>query len=438
MPEATQALTVDVGKKSGYRWVIVALIFLITIINYLDRSSLSYAIEPLSKEFGLNDAEFGFIASAFGIGYIVMTFFGGILVDRFGPRHIWSGAAFLWSIVTVLLAAASGFWMLFAFRTMLGVAEGPHFPALSRAITDWLPASERARAMAFGLVGVPLASVIGAPFISHLIITYGWQWMFIILGSLGLIWTVLWHHFFRDYPQSSPYVSKAELEHIHAGQEFDASTSESEIRKHSLAQGTTTWKYLLTNSALMSNNIAFFAFGYLMFFALTWLPGFLEQTYGMHLKDVGIFLIAPWACAAILIAFAGWLSDWLWKKTGSFRKSRSHLIWICQLLSAISFLPAIFIHSLPCAITSISLGVGFGLMPNAAFYALNADLAKDRTGTAIGIMDCFFAAAGILSPAITGLVAHATGGFGAAIGLLVFFTLVSVVGVIVFQHPDKK
>jgi nitrate/nitrite transporter NarK len=175
----------------------------------------------------------------------------------------------------------------------------------------------------------------------------------------------------------------------------------------------------------------------LLFFAMTWLPGYLESTYGLGLKQVGVFLIAPWLTAAILLAVAGFLSDYLWKKTGSIRKSRSHMIWICQLLSGICFLPVIFIHSLPVAITFISLGVGIGLMPNAAFYALNSDLAQDRAATSLGIMDFFFAASGILAPALTGMLATATGNFGAALGLLVFFTLTSVAGVFFFQHPDQ-
>src|SRR5207249_3558889 len=173
------------------------------------------------------------------------------------------------------------------------------------------------------------------------------------------------------------------------------------------------------------------------FFALTWLPGYLEATYGVTLKQAGIFLIAPWLTAAILLAIAGYVSDYLWIKTKSIRKSRSHLIWMCQLASALCFLPAIFVHSLPIAITSISLGVGLGLMPNAAFYAINTDLAKDRAATSLGIMDAFFALAGIVAPALTGLLANATGNFTAAIGLLVMFTITSVIGVVLFQHPDR-
>jgi len=436
--ESIQQSTAVSKAGSNYRWVVVLLAFVITIINYLDRSAISYAIGPLKQEFGINDAQFGFIAAAFGIGYMVMTVGGGILVDRHGARSMWALAAVVWSGMTALMGAASSFWMLFSFRTLLGIAEGPSFPALTRSIADWLPMSERARSTALGLAAVPFASVIGAPLISHMIVNLGWKVMFVILGSLGLAWAVVWLWLFSDYPENSPHVSEQELKHIREGMEVDRNRSVEERRHDMHASGKTTWKYMLFNPALMSNNYAFFAFGYLLFFSMTWLPGYLESTYQVQLKQVGIFLIAPWLTAGILLIFAGYLSDWLWLKTGSARVARSHLIWICQLASGLCFLPVVFIHSLPAALFFISLGVGLGMMPNAVFYALNCDLASDRAATSLGIMDCFFAAAGIAAPALTGMLAQATGNFNAAILLLVGFTLTSVVGILLFQHPDKE
>jgi sugar phosphate permease len=137
MFKTTPAVNASVKPDSHYRWFIVALIFLITIINYFDRSALSYAIGPIKQEFGLNNADFGFIAAAFGVGYVVMTLVGGLLVDHYGSHKIWAGAATSWSLVTMLLGLASSFWMFCLFRALLGLAEGPHFPALTRSITDF-------------------------------------------------------------------------------------------------------------------------------------------------------------------------------------------------------------------------------------------------------------------------------------------------------------
>lgn len=413
-------------KVTRYRWTIIGLAFIAIVITYLDRSALSYAIKPLKHTFGLTNIDFGLVASAFGMGYLVMTVIGGVLVDRFGARHVWARSAFYWSLACVFMGLASGFGALFTFRLMLGIAEGPGFPAFTRVAADWLPVTERARALAIGLAAVPFASVIGAPLISHLLIILGWRGMFFALGVLGILWSVVWFNIFKDQPAQSSHVSSAELNLIQ---------KDLESFPH-LATQKTSWRFMLCNRSLLINNYAFFAFGYLLFFAITWLPGYLEQTYGLQVKEAGWFLIAPWVCATVLLTLGGILSDWLWKKTHSIRFSRSHLIWIGQTLSAISFLPLLFSHSLSVAIVSISLGVGFGLMPNAAFYAINADLARDRAGTSLGIMDAAFAAAGILAPLLTGWLSGLTGNFVGAVSLLIALMFSSAAAVILFQNPD--
>ncbi len=431
-------LVMFVAPKTNYRWVVMFMAFVVIVINYMDRSAISYAIGPLKKEFGLNDAQLGLIFSAFGIGYLVMTLGGGIMVDRWGARKVWSGSAIAWSIVTGLLAAVSGFWPLFVMRTMLGITEGPCFPAMTRVVTDWLPMSERARSTAFGLAAVPLASVIGAPLISHLIVSYGWQMMFFILGWLGILWSVAWYALFRDYPENSKHVSPSELAYIRQGAKSSMQgKTDDEIRSHHLDTGKTTWKFMLLNPSLLANNYAFFSFGYLLFFAINWLPGFMEQTYHVKLAHVGQLLMVPWLTAAVMLTAAGFLSDYLWRRTGSVRIARSHLIWVCQLLSGLCFIPIVLFHSLDIAMVCLSLGIGFGLMPNAAFYALNSDLAGDRAATSLGLMDCFLAAAGILAPALTGWLVTVSGNFNSAIILMIGFTLTSVLGIIIFQHPDR-
>ena len=423
--------------RGNFRWAVMGLAFLITLVNYLDRSAISYSITPIKEEFHLNDAQFGEVAGAFGVGYMLMVFVGGILVDRAGAHRVWAASALLWSAITAMMGLAGSYQILFLFRTLLGLAEGPHFPSLTRVVADWLPPSERGRATALGLAAVPMASVIGAPLITHLIAAFGWKLMFAILGALGIAWAVVWFIIFRDYPEGSKYVTDEELNYIREGRPHSRKANAHERRSHELQMGTTTWRFMLFNPSLMTNNFAFFSFGYLLFFAITWLPGYLEQTYHLQLKQVGIFLVAPWLTAAVLLASAGFLSDWLWLKTGSLRIARSHMIWICQLISAVCFIPVCFTHDLNVALISISLGVGFGLMPNSAFYALNCDLARDRAATSLGIMDVSLALAGILAPVLTGRLAQATGGFAAAFGLLIFFTLTSVVAILLFQRPDR-
>ncbi len=422
---------------TNYRWTVIALCFVIIVINYMDRSAIAYAIEPIKAEFNLNDADYGKIAAAFGIGYTIMTLGGGIIVDLWGARKVWTWSSITWSACTALLAVCTGFWHLFFLRIMLGITEGPCFPAMTRAVTDWLPASERARSSAISLAAVPLASVIGGPLISHLIVTVGWKSMFVILGSLGIVWAGFWWVMYRDYPQNSPKVSEAELQLIHDGQAVSVHGSDEDLRKHHLSTGKTTWKFILLNPSLMANNYSFFSFGYLLFFAVSWLPGFLEQTYHLKIKEVGYLVMAPWLTAAIFVVGCGFLSDWIYRKTNNVRLSRTHIIWVSQLLSACFLIAVTFSSSLPVVITFMSLGIACGLAPNSCFYSLNSDLAKDRAATSLGLMDCFLAAAGVIAPLLTGYMKEWTGNFNSALWIMAGFTFTSSLFVFFLQHPDK-
>lgn len=433
--DSTQAATTN---RSYYRYVVLGLAFLITLVNYMDRAAISYAIKPIKEEFHLDNGQFGMILAAFGIGYAMMTLGGGIIVDRWGARKVWPLAAITWSAFTAMMGCVVGFPSLLALRILLGLSEGPHFPALTRVVADWLPPTERVRATALGLCAVPLASAIGAPLISTLIISLGWKLMFAVMASFGVVWAGIWFLMFRDYPESSKYVSESELQHIHEGKQSDRSVSDEARRIKDRSEGSTTWASLLTNKSLIANNIAYFAFGYSLFFALTWLPGYLEHAHNVNLKTTGWLLVPVWTTAAVLLFAAGALSDWLWIKTGSRQISRSNLICVAQLFSGLAYVPLLFNPSLSTSIVFISLGVGFGMMPNAVFYAINCDLAKDRAATSQGLMNSCSAIASILAPALTGVITAKTGNFAGAFGLLIFFTFVSVISVVTMQRLDQE
>jgi sugar phosphate permease len=413
---------------SHYRWVIASLIFFITLINFIDRSAISFVIEPLKQEFHFTDTQFGMILSAFGLGYVLLTAFGGWLVDTWGTRVVWPLAAVGWSLCVGLLGFAVGFWSFIGLRFLLGVTEGPHFPAMSRSISNWLPPSERARALSLGLVAIPLSSVIGSPITSYLVADFGWRTMFIAISVIGIIWAVVWYFLFRDQPKDSRFVSEQEKTLI----------AKSIAENHTHSKAPIDWRFLLTHPALIANNIAYFAFGYMLFFATLWLPGYFLSQHGLNLKSVGWYLTIPWLVGALFLKLGGIISDNLFKKTGSGRLARAHLIWSSQLLAAICFLFLGYTDSLGLSIVLLSLGLGFGLMPQPAFFSINIDVAKERSGSAQGVTSSCLSLAGIIGPALTGWLIDLTGNFQGAFLLLAGLTGISVITVILFLHPDRQ
>ena len=182
--------------------------------------------------------------------------------------------------------------------------------------------------------------------------------MFFALTVLSAIWIPLWLIFFRNDPAQSRFVSDAELKHIRGGVEAQRDRTLGHAR-----HGFTDWRLLLTNRTLLANYWAFFVFGYFLFFFMTWLPNYLAQTYHLNVKEVGLFTILPWACAAALLVALGYLSDYLLAHTGRLRISRSMLIGVTQLLAALAVIPIGFTDSLTVAIACITVDVALSCSP---------------------------------------------------------------------------
>jgi len=414
--------------RHRFRWVIVALLFAITVIDYVDRSAIAFAVPDIERELGLSATTMGMVLGAFGLGYAATTLLGGLAVDRFGAKSVLAGTVVFWGLAIGATGLATGFAMLYAARIALGLAEGPSFPAVTVAVRRWLPEKERAGALAGALVAVPVALALGAPLVSQLIDAFGWRTMFLTLVVLSFCWLPLWLVLYRDRPADSRHVSREELDHIRQDEEARTPGTRSSRRP---------WHRLIATPTLLVNYWAFFVFGYFLFFFMTWLPGYLNKAYGLEIATAGLLAALPWAAAAVaLLVFGGW-SDAVLRRGGSLRQARSLQIAATQAIAALAVIPVALIDSLTVAMIGITFAVAATMAANAAYFAVNIDVLPHWSGTALGIMDCCFAAAGFLAPVVTGLVYDATGSFSGAFILLAVLAASSVVLVLLFHRPDR-
>ncbi|MGZ5911013.1 MAG: MFS transporter [Reyranella sp.] len=420
--------------RTKYRWFIVFLLFAITAVNYIDRSAISYAIPAMQRDLGLSPADTGVILGAFGLGYAFTTLIGGFAVDRYGARVVLAVAALLWSLSIGTTGLAGSFAVLYAARVLLGVSEGPNFPALAGAVSHWLSPHERTTALSNALLAVPLALAVGGPICTELLGWLDWRLTFMALFILSIAWVPLWYFLFRDDPADSRFVNAAELAHIRA-RDPSVSAAPHAVLKSWPEPGVL--KVLLTNKTLLANYWSFFVFGYFLFFFMTWLPSYLERAYGLKLQTVGLFTVLPWLAAVVMMSALGRWSDYLLKRTGSLRISRSYLIAGSQFIAALAVIPVALTHDLMVAIAGITVAVAASMGANAAYYAVNVDIVPARAATALGIMDFAFAIAGFLAPAITGWVLNLRGSFVDGFLLMTGLALSSVLVVLLFHHPDR-
>ena len=416
MNQTSTQLELPAHQVGRFRFIIAGFCFLLVLVNYLDRVVISFAIKPIESDLSIQDGAFGMLMSAFAIGTLSTNGLSGFLLDRFGVKIVWIIALFFWSLFMILQGFVEVFWMFLVLRVLMGIGEGVNFPAMNRALVDWMRPNELGRTLSVCLLGVPLALLLGGLILVPAILTLGWRNSFICLGCLGGLLGVVFLILYRQPPSETRKVP-------------DRITNPAKP----------PLRDVFLNPTLLATAWSFFAFGWVLFFGLTWLPGYLRQTFNMELKSVGYFSTLPWAMAIILMPIAGWLSDLIMRRTGRTRTARVHLIWICQLLAVIFFVPVLFVDTAVWAVVFVSVAIGFSMAPNSPYYSICADLFPRRTGVATGFIVTFFSISGVVCPWITGWLAEAEGGFSMAFTALCVVVGTGVLGMLFFAtgrvHP---
>jgi len=213
---------ISMEKKTNVRWIVVAVLFFITVINYADRATISIAGPAIAKELKMDPIAMGYIFSAFGWAYVICQLPGGWLLDKFGSKKVYAFSIFLWSVFTLFqgfvgfLTGATAIITLFCLRFLVGAAEAPSFPANSRIVAAWFPASERGTASAIFNSAQYAATVIFAPIMGWLVHNFGWHYVFTVMGVLGILFVLVWQKYIHN-PKEHPMINEAEVQYIEQG-----------------------------------------------------------------------------------------------------------------------------------------------------------------------------------------------------------------------------
>lgn len=317
-------------NKPTFRYRIVFFVLLIALINYIDRGALSYASEQIMAEYGFSKQDWGKILGYFGYGYMFGALIGGALGDRWGPRKVWLVAGVAWSIFEIITAFAGEIGLMFlggsalagfaVMRVIFGFAEGPAYSIINKTMGNWAAPKERGTVVSVGLLSTPLGALLTAPVAVGLIMLTGsWKYMFIILGVLGLVLLYFLMRIFTDHPQNNPRVSPEELAIIEGrdGAESELSDAQTAPAAEQSIDTGLKWYHFFFSRTLVFNTIAYFAFVYVNFLLLTWMPKYLQDQFHYNLSSLWYMGMIPWTGACISILIGGWLSDKLLHKTGS-------------------------------------------------------------------------------------------------------------------------
>jgi MFS transporter, ACS family, hexuronate transporter len=315
-------------KLRHIRWYIAALLFLSSVINYVDRQTLSVVAPSLTKQLHLSPVEYSNVLQAFLVTYTLMYLGSGFLVDRWGTRTSLARFMAFWSASNMLHAFARTAFQLGVFRALLGIGEPGNFMAGFKAISEWYPPREKAFVSGLLNGGAAVGAIIAAPLVVWIMVVFNWQTAFIATGALGFVWLVAWLMFYR-LPEQHPWITGEELALVRAGTGLQPGEPAAvAIPRRELLQKRQTWGLLL--SRFISDPV--------WWFYLFWLPKYLVEERHFSIVHMGMLAWLPYLTADLGSFGGGIASGWLVKLGWEPLRARKVMLLPCALLMPLSLL----------------------------------------------------------------------------------------------------
>ncbi|MEJ7644080.1 MAG: MFS transporter [Chryseolinea sp.] len=377
-----------VGK---YRWVICALLFFATTINYIDRQVIGLLKPTLEKEFNWTETDYGNIVMAFSAAYAIGLLLFGRIVDRIGTKMGYTISVVFWSIAAMLHAVVKSTFGFGVVRAFLGVSEAGNFPTAIKAVAEWFPKRERALATGIFNSGTNIGAVIAPVIVPWILGLYGWRPAFIWTGAIGFVWLIFWLIYY-EIPAKQKRLGKPEFDLIHS----DRDEQETEVKP------TVSWGQLLRIRQTYA-----FIFGKLLtdpiwWFFLFWLPSFFAEAYNIDLKKPNLQLVIVYTATTIGSVGGGYLSSYLIRRGWLVFKARK----MSMLFFAFCVLP---IMTAPYA-GNVWIAVGLISLAAAAHQAWSANIfttvsdmfPKHAISSVVGIGGMAGSIGGMLFPLLVG------------------------------------
>lgn len=375
---------------SRVRIRVLAFAFLLTVITYLDRVCISAAAPAIMAELHISVLQMSAVFSAFILAYSIFEIPSGWLGDVRGPRRVLTRIVIWWSAFTMLTGAAQGLRSLVAIRFLFGAGEAGAFPNIIRSFARWFPLRERGRASGVMFLGSRLGGMLSAPIALLLIARLGWRTSFLVFGAIGLVWAAAWASWYRDRPREHPDVGAEELAWI-----------EQDLPAAPPHQARTPWRALLGSRTVWAICAMYTAYGYGLYFYLTWLPTYLISELGFSALGGGFFASLPFLLAGIADVVGGWLTDRLARGYG-LRAARGGLGFLAFMTSAGLLFATTLLPQPAVKAALLALALGSADLALSAAWAAPLDVAAAHAGVVTGLMNTFGNLGGLVAPWVVG------------------------------------
>jgi ACS family hexuronate transporter-like MFS transporter len=384
------------ARAGHVRWVVCALLFFATTLNYIDRQVLGILAPDLQKVIGWSEVQYGYIVTAFQAAYAIGLLLVGRLLDVVGTRHGFALALIFWSVAAMAHALARtplGFGLA---RFSLGLGEAGNFPAAIKTVAEWFPRRERALATGIFNAGSNVGAVIAPAVVPFIALAYGWQEAFLFTGAIGFVWLFFWYWLYRS-PDEHKGLTAAELAYIRSDAEEPATR--------------VPWLRLMGHREAWAFALGKFLTDPVWWFYLYWIPKFLHDNHGLTLSRLGPPLIVIYLIADVGSIGGGWLSSSLIARGFTVNRARKMTMLVCALCVT----PIVFasrVTSLWTAVALVGLAAAAHQGWSANLFTLTSDMFPRRAvGSVVGFGGMAGSIGGMLVATLTGWLLHTTGSY---------------------------
>ena len=356
------------------RWLICGVLFFGSVINYVDRGTISILSHHVQKIFSMSQSDYGWIIFSFQLSYAVMMLVFGRIIDRLGTRTGFALAMAWWSLAAMGQAFARGVASFAVACGLLGMGEAGNFPGSIKAVAEWFPKRERALATGIFNSGTAVGAVISYPLVGWLFIRWGWKVAFVGTGALGLVCVALWLLLYR-LPRQHPWITPGELQYIETEHGDD----------HDVPGAQLMWGKILRYRQAWSFMLAKFMTDPVWWFYIFWLPKYLIEARHFSVENLRLFGFIPFLAAVPGSVAGGWLSGHLLHRGRSVNFARKTALLACALCMPVGIL-AVFSPSPWMALAFISAGTAAHQGWSANLFTLASDMfPKKDVGSVVGI-----------------------------------------------------
>lgn len=385
-------MSTKIGK---YRWFICFLLFAATTINYVDRQIFGLLKPELEQIYGWTEIDYSRIIMGFTACYALGMLFYSRIIDKIGTRTGYTISVTVWSIAAMLHATVKSVLGFGIVRSVLGLGESGNYPAAVKTVGEWFPKKERAFAIGIMDSGSNIGAAVGPILVPILLVTFGWQFAFIITGSLGFFWLIIWRIFYK-IPAKQKRLKKPEFDYIHNDDEIKISEEK--------ATNTVSWKKLLTLKQTWAFIAGKFFTDPIWFFFLFWLPSYFSSIFHLDFRQPSLPLVLIYSGTMVGSLGGGYLSSWLIKKGCPVYKARK----IALLVAALCVVPIMitrYTDDIWVVVGLLSLSVAANQAWSANIYSIVPDMFPGKVvATVVGLGGMAGAIGSVIFPLFIGLI----------------------------------